>query len=94
MPLSTRLFRARLEMIAELDKRVASGTHVAEAQATYGDQLTDEQLRGDLAGFLHQQVASGTRGHSRRQRFNGSFQILPAIDAVALETPAAVRQSR
>ncbi len=58
VPLSTRLFRARLEMIAELDKRVAAGTHVAEAPGAYGDQLTDEQLRGELTGFLHQQVAA------------------------------------
>ncbi len=58
VPLSTRLFRARLEMIAELDKRVAKNAHVAEVQGAYGDQLTDEQLRGELTGFLHQQVAA------------------------------------
>ena len=58
VPLSTRLFRARLEMIAELDKRVAASPHVAEAQPAYGDQLTDEQLRAELAGLLHQQVAA------------------------------------
>ena len=59
VPLSTRLFRARLELIGELDKRVAaSPPHVAEAQPAYGDPLTDEQLRGELAGFLHQQVAA------------------------------------
>jgi type I restriction enzyme R subunit len=56
--LGTRLFRARLEMIAELDKRVASGAHVAEARADYGGALTDAQLRGELSGFLHQQVAA------------------------------------
>lgn len=56
--LSTRLFRARLEMVAELDRRVAAGTHVAEAGSSYGDQLTDAQLRGELTGFLHQQVAA------------------------------------
>ncbi len=58
MPLSTRLFRARLQMIAELDKRMAVGTHVAEAQVAYGDDLTDAQLRGELTSFLHQQVAA------------------------------------
>lgn len=58
VPLSTRLFRARLEMVAELDKRVAAGAHVAEAQAAYGDQVTDAQLRGELTGLLHQQVAA------------------------------------
>ncbi|MDP2000568.1 MAG: DEAD/DEAH box helicase family protein [Rhodoferax sp.] len=58
VPLSTRLFRARLEMIAELDKRVAASPKVSEAQASYGDLLTDAQLRGELSGFLHQQVAA------------------------------------
>ncbi len=58
VPLSTRLFRARLEMIAELDKRVAAGAHVAEEQAAYGDNLTDAQLRSELTGLLHQQVAA------------------------------------
>ncbi len=56
--LGTRLFRARLEMIAELDKRVATGTQVAEARAEYGATLTDAQLRGELSGHLHQQVAA------------------------------------
>jgi type I restriction enzyme, R subunit len=61
-PLSTRLFKARLEMIAELDRRVASGYnnghHVAEPRASYGDQLSDEQLRMALVGFLHQRVTA------------------------------------
>lgn len=56
--LSTRLFRARVEMIAELDRRMAAETKVGESQAPYGDNLTDAQLRGELAGFLHQQVAA------------------------------------
>ncbi len=55
--LSTRLFRARLEMIAELDKRLATGTQVAETLDGYGEDLTDAQLRNDLSGLLHQQVA-------------------------------------
>ncbi|ABD68803.1 type III restriction enzyme, res subunit [Rhodoferax ferrireducens T118] len=58
VPLSTRLFRARLEMIAELDKRMAAGDHGATAQDAGSDDLTDGQLRGELAGFLHQQVAA------------------------------------
>ena len=57
-PLSTRLFKARLEMIAELDRRVASEHHVAEPRAPYGDQLSEAQLRAELAGFLHQRVAA------------------------------------
>ncbi len=56
--LGTRLFRARLEMIAELDRRIATSPTVAEAQASYGDLLTDAQLRSELTGFLHQQVAA------------------------------------
>ena len=56
--LSTRLFRARLGMISELDRRIAAETKVGESQAAYGDNLTDAQLRGELAGFLHQQVAA------------------------------------
>ena len=58
VPLSTRLFRARLEMIAELDKRAVTSPKASEAQASYGDLLTDAQLRGELSGFLHQQVAA------------------------------------
>ena len=56
--LSTRLFRARLEMIAELDKRQASGTPAAQPPAPYGDTVNEEQLRAELSGFLHQQVAA------------------------------------
>ena len=58
VPLATRLFRARLEMVAELDRRAAAGTQAAEAHAAYGEQLSDEQLRGELTGLLHQQVAA------------------------------------
>ncbi|MBK5207863.1 MAG: restriction endonuclease subunit R, partial [Polaromonas sp.] len=58
VPLSTRLFRARLDMMAALDGKVAAAPHAAEARAGYGDQLSDEQLRAELAGFLHQQVAA------------------------------------
>ncbi len=56
--LGTRLFRARLEVVAELDKRMLTGSHVAEAPSPYGGTLTDEQLRTELSGFLHQQVAA------------------------------------
>ncbi|WP_211461994.1 DEAD/DEAH box helicase family protein [Collimonas silvisoli] len=54
--LGTRLFRARLEMIAALDARVVFG--VAQELATYGDRVDEPQLRKDLAAFLHQQVAA------------------------------------
>jgi type I restriction enzyme R subunit len=56
--LSTRLFRARLEMIAELDRRQASGTPAAQPPAPYGETVNEEQLRAELSGFLHQQVAA------------------------------------
>jgi type I restriction enzyme R subunit len=58
VPLSTQLFRARLEMIAELDKRVAAEVQTTEVKAANVEQLTEEQLRGELAGFLQQQVAA------------------------------------
>ncbi|NDP39488.1 MAG: DEAD/DEAH box helicase family protein [Rhodoferax sp.] len=56
--LSTRLFKARLTMIAELDRRIDTGCKAAEGRAAYGDQRTDEQLRAELAGLLHQRVAA------------------------------------
>jgi type I restriction enzyme, R subunit len=56
--LATRLFRARLEMIAALDQRMATGAHVAEVRAAYGATLTDAQLRAELGGMLHSQVAA------------------------------------
>ncbi|CDS51135.1 Type I restriction-modification system, restriction subunit R [Polaromonas sp. CG9_12] len=56
--LSTRLFKARLEMMVELDSRIDAGPKVAEPMAPYGDQLSDTQLRGELAGLLHQGVAA------------------------------------
>ena len=56
--LSTRLFKARLEMVAELDSRMSADHKVAEPVAQYGPQLSDAQLRGELAGGLQQQVAA------------------------------------
>lgn len=57
-PLSKRLFKARLEMIAELDKRLGAVPKLEEATAPYGDQLTDDQLRDEIAGHLHKTVAA------------------------------------
>lgn len=56
--LSTRLFKARLTMIAELDQKLGDGYRVDEAQSPYGDFLTEPQLRTALAGHLHQVVAA------------------------------------
>lgn len=58
-----RLFRARLAMIAELDQRqalapAAAKAQAAEARAGYAATLTDAQLRAELSGQLHQQVAA------------------------------------
>ena len=51
-PLGTRLFKARLALIAELDQQLTDTDKVAEVVGGYGD------LRGDLANFLHDQVAA------------------------------------
>ncbi|MEO5344347.1 MAG: DEAD/DEAH box helicase family protein, partial [Gammaproteobacteria bacterium SHHR-1] len=58
-PLGTRLFKARPEVIAELDQKLAKGTGVHEpASNPYGDQLTEAQLRQDTANLLQQRVAA------------------------------------
>ena len=56
--LSTRLFKVRLDIVAEIDRRIDAGPKVAAPQAAYGDQLSDAQLRGELTGLLHRQVAA------------------------------------
>jgi type I restriction enzyme R subunit len=55
--LGTRLFKARLEMIAELDKKPAADNQVADAVAPYEDPKNEKQLRSALANFLNQTVA-------------------------------------
>ncbi len=54
-PLGARLFKARLQMIAALDGRIAA---VAGDRGLppYGGELTEAQLRHDTAGLLHQIV--------------------------------------
>ncbi len=56
--LSIRLFKARLEMVAEMDRVIDAGHKVKEPRVGYGDQLSDTQLRSEFAGLLHQQVAA------------------------------------
>jgi len=57
--LSTRLFKARLEVIAELDVRLKLGEGVAEAPSmALGGHPTDEQLRQATAELLHARVAA------------------------------------
>ena len=53
--LSTRLFKGRVEMIAELDKKREAGGQVSE-QADY--QFNETQLREETAAFLHQNVVA------------------------------------
>ncbi|WP_290886836.1 DEAD/DEAH box helicase family protein [Arenimonas sp.] len=57
--LSTRLFKARVQMLLELDALRGKGTPVEQAQSpVYGDSLTDAQLRADIAQGLHAYVAA------------------------------------
>jgi type I restriction enzyme R subunit len=53
--LSTRLFKGRLAMVAELDKKREAGQQVAE-RADY--QFNETQLREETAAFLHRNVAA------------------------------------
>ena len=57
--LSTRLFKARLDLVGELDKRVALGDGVAESPpAVYGGHPTLSELRAATASMLHERVAA------------------------------------
>lgn len=57
--LSTRLFKARLQIIAELDNKLKAAPKASEPPpAPYGGHLTDEQLRAEVAALLHQNVAA------------------------------------
>ena len=56
--LGTRLFKARLEMIAELDRRVTAGTVMAEPRPALGESADEGQLRTEIAAHLHQLVAA------------------------------------
>jgi type I restriction enzyme R subunit len=58
-PLSTRLFKARLQIIAELDTKLANNTKAGgKPPPPYSDTLTEEQLRTETATLLHQNVAA------------------------------------
>jgi type I restriction enzyme R subunit len=56
--LGTRLFKARLSLIDELDRQVIDGQHGNEPPAPYGLQPNHPQLRDSTAGHLHQVVAA------------------------------------
>lgn len=56
-PLSTRLFKARLEVMMELDKKLSQSSGVkGKEPEPYGDGLTLGQLRSDIATTLHEKV--------------------------------------
>jgi type I restriction enzyme R subunit len=58
-PLSTRLFKARLQIIAELDNKLANTPKAGgKPPPPYSDTLTEEQLRTETAALLHQNVAA------------------------------------
>ncbi|KVU60482.1 DEAD/DEAH box helicase family protein [Burkholderia cepacia] len=58
-PLSTRLFKARLQVILELDRKLQQLPGEAENDPPpYGDNLTDGQFRQDLATMLREKVAA------------------------------------
>lgn len=57
--LSTRLFKARLQVILELDRKTQQFPGVAESEPLpYGETLTDGQLRQEIAKMLHDKVAA------------------------------------
>lgn len=55
-----RMFNARLELLAELDRRRKAGEQVGvnEPRSTYGDPSTDDELRRAIAEILQQEVAA------------------------------------
>ncbi|MGH8728696.1 MAG: type I restriction-modification enzyme R subunit C-terminal domain-containing protein [Burkholderiales bacterium] len=56
--LGKRLFKSRLEMIGELDKKLAVGDVVREPPAAYGEPKTDADVRHALAHLLHGEVVA------------------------------------
>ncbi|MDO8690031.1 MAG: DEAD/DEAH box helicase family protein [Dehalococcoidia bacterium] len=59
--LGKRLFKTRLEMIAELDKRLGAGPKVSkvrETKGTFGEPKTEAEVRRSIADLLHGEVAA------------------------------------
>lgn len=57
-PLGQRLFNARLDLIAQLDQRLAAGgPHASEPLAPDNVRLTEQGVRADAAQLLHAMVA-------------------------------------
>ena len=57
-PLGTRLFKARLQLIVELDNKFTDGKAMRLFEGEYGDTGNDETLRRELADMLHTHVAA------------------------------------
>ena len=56
--LSTRIFKARLDVIGALDSRLSAQQQAGESKPCYGEHPSEEQLRADVADLLHERVAS------------------------------------
>ncbi|MGB9940217.1 DEAD/DEAH box helicase family protein [Methanosarcina sp.] len=57
--LGTRLFKSRLELLSELDKRLEAGIKGgAETQAIYGEPKTEAEVRFLIAEMLHNEITS------------------------------------
>lgn len=57
--LSKRLFKARLEMLSELDKRLSpEDKKIKELSATFEAPKTEAELRQELGNLLHSEVAA------------------------------------
>ena len=56
--LSTRLFKARVQLLLELDGRLKLGHGVGDEPPTYPGQLTEAELRSDVATLLYERVSA------------------------------------
>jgi type I restriction enzyme, R subunit len=102
-PLSTRLFKARLEVIAELDHKLAQevlgrGKIGEPLPPSYGEPLTEAQLRIETAALLHQTVAAmkvdnfvvrPRRRHVDKFARLSAWEVLTAEDHHELRTNVA-----
>ncbi len=60
-PLGTRLFRTRLELVGELDKKIGNDgglPKAAESSSTFYEPSTDAEVRREVATLLHTEVAA------------------------------------
>jgi type I restriction enzyme R subunit len=57
-PLGKRLFKTRLELVGELDKRRAAQGKIGETRIPYGDPTTDSELRYVVVDLLRGEVAA------------------------------------